>query len=222
MVRNRSPLLITTCLPRRTTLKPAFSSAFDRPEMLDAGNLCHNLDRHFNLAQRFRGRRFLNRREVFANVIANVKQCLLWHCALRPTAESVWIYVRLATVRAKSSPGSEWHAQRVRQPLWLEPVSFLKTISTSYSATGNFIAVAQDADSDLLNTVHSLPAEAQRAVLSYARFLREEEERSRLREDEAGWDQRFQDPERMARFASWAEKSLAGDDPKKPLDESTL
>jgi hypothetical protein len=82
--------------------------------------------------------------------------------------------------------------------------------------------VAQDPDVTLLETVHALPAEAQRAVLSYARFLREEEERSRVREDEAGWDKRFQDPERMARFATWAEKSLADDESLKPLDESTL
>ena len=76
--------------------------------------------------------------------------------------------------------------------------------------------MAQDTDSTLLETVHALPEEAQRAVLSYARFLREEEERSRVCEDEAGWDERFQDPEHMARFASWAEKSLTGD-PLKPL-----
>ena len=82
--------------------------------------------------------------------------------------------------------------------------------------------MAQDADSLLLDTVHALPAEAQRAVLSYARFLREEEERSRVREDEAGWDRRFHDSERMARFASWAEKSLEADDAPKPLDASTL
>lgn len=82
--------------------------------------------------------------------------------------------------------------------------------------------MAQDPDSTLLEAVHALPAEAQRAVLSYARFLREEEERSRVREDEAGWDKRFQDPERMARFASWAEKTLDGDSAREPLDESTL
>ena len=82
--------------------------------------------------------------------------------------------------------------------------------------------MAQDPDSTLLEAVHALPAEAQRAVLSYARFLREEEERSRVREDEAGWDKRFRDPEHMARFASWAERSLVSDDPLKPLDESTL
>ncbi|CAN5573786.1 hypothetical protein BH18VER2_BH18VER2_07830 [soil metagenome] len=77
---------------------------------------------------------------------------------------------------------------------------------------GNLVAVPQDPDSAFLDAVHALPAEAQRAVLSYARFRREEEERSRVREDEAGWDKRFRDPERMARFASWAEKSIAGDD----------
>lgn len=80
----------------------------------------------------------------------------------------------------------------------------------------------QDADSALLEAVHALPAEAQRAVLSYARFLREEEEGSRVREDEAGWDKRFQDSERMARFATWAEKALQNDERLKPLDESTL
>ena len=81
--------------------------------------------------------------------------------------------------------------------------------------------MAEDADSTLLATVHALPAEAQRAVLSYARFLREEEERLRVREDEAGWDARFHDPERIARFASWAEKSLR-DGPQQPLNEQTL
>ncbi len=81
--------------------------------------------------------------------------------------------------------------------------------------------MAQDADTNLLETMRALPPEAQRAVLSYARFLRDEEERSRVREDEAGWDQRFQDPERMARFASWAEESRAGD-PLKSLDQTTL
>jgi hypothetical protein len=53
------------------------------------------------------------------------------------------------------------------------------------------------------------------------RFLREEEERSRVREDEAGWHERFQDPKHMARFARRAEKSLT-DEPLKPLDQSTL
>lgn len=81
--------------------------------------------------------------------------------------------------------------------------------------------MAENTDSTLIETVHALPAEAQRAVLSYARFLREEEERSRVREDEAGWDQRFQDPERMARFAQWAEKSRASE-PLQPLDPSSL
>jgi hypothetical protein len=81
--------------------------------------------------------------------------------------------------------------------------------------------VPDETDTTLLETVRALPPEAQRAVLSYALFLREEEERSRAREDEAGWDQRFRDPERMARFANWAEKSLT-DDPLKPLDQSTL
>jgi hypothetical protein len=78
-----------------------------------------------------------------------------------------------------------------------------------------------ETEAALLETVHALPAEARRAVLSYALFLRQEKELSRVREDEAGWDQRFRDPERIARFASWAEKSLA-DDPLKPLDQSTL
>jgi hypothetical protein len=68
--------------------------------------------------------------------------------------------------------------------------------------------MADDDASALLETVRALRAEAQRAVLSYARFLREEEERSRIREDEAAWDQRFNDPERLARFANWAEESL--------------
>jgi hypothetical protein len=81
-----------------------------------------------------------------------------------------------------------------------------------------------ETDATLLETVHALPAEARRAVLRYALFLRQEEEQSRVREDEAGWDQRFGDPERMARFASWVEKSEKSqtDDPLTPLDRSTL
>lgn len=82
--------------------------------------------------------------------------------------------------------------------------------------------VAHQVDSALLETLQALPAEAQRAVLSYARFLREEEEQNRVREDEVGWDERFQDAGRMARFASWAEKSRASSDSLKPLDQSTL
>jgi hypothetical protein len=81
--------------------------------------------------------------------------------------------------------------------------------------------VPEETDARLIETVHALPAEAQRAVLSYALFLRQEEERSRIREDEAGWDQRFNDPERMARFAAWARDSLAKDSPE-PLDYSKL
>ncbi|HSH39858.1 MAG TPA: hypothetical protein VK993_13870 [Chthoniobacterales bacterium] len=79
----------------------------------------------------------------------------------------------------------------------------------------------EETDSALLETVRALPPEAQRAVLSYARFLRTEEERKRVREDEAGWDRRFDDPERIARFASWAEKSF-DNDPLDPLDPSNL
>jgi hypothetical protein len=79
----------------------------------------------------------------------------------------------------------------------------------------------EETDSALLETVHALPAEGQRAVLSYALFLRQEEEQSRIQTDEAGWDERFNDPERMARFALWAEKSLANSPPE-PLDYSKL
>ncbi|MGZ5552153.1 MAG: hypothetical protein ACXWHF_00795 [Chthoniobacterales bacterium] len=81
--------------------------------------------------------------------------------------------------------------------------------------------MAEETDAKLIETVRALPAEAQRAVLSYALFLRHEEEQSRVREDEAGWNQRFNDPERMARFARWAEQSLAKDSPE-PLDYSKL
>ena len=41
MVRMRLPSDITMCLPWRTTLKPAFSNAFDRPEMINGGNFRH-------------------------------------------------------------------------------------------------------------------------------------------------------------------------------------
>lgn len=79
----------------------------------------------------------------------------------------------------------------------------------------------EETDARLIETIRALPAEAQRAVLSYALFLRYEEGRGRVQEDEAGWDQRFNDPERMARFAAWAEKSLAEESPEL-LDYSKL
>ncbi len=79
----------------------------------------------------------------------------------------------------------------------------------------------EDPDSALLETVRALPAAAQRAVLKYALFLREEEERGRIQEEEAGWEERFNDPDRMARFARWAEKSVAAQSPE-PLDYSKL
>lgn len=69
-------------------------------------------------------------------------------------------------------------------------------------------------DSDLLDAVHALPEEGQRAVLSYALFLRQEAEPNRLREDEAAWDQSFSDPQKMARFAEWAKNSLLANPPE--------
>ena len=44
----------------------------------------------------------------------------------------------------------------------------------------------------------------------------------RRRMDRLWQDYDGEDPERMARFANWAEKSLEADDAPKPLDASTL
>lgn len=70
-----------------------------------------------------------------------------------------------------------------------------------------------DTPSDLLETVRALSAESQRAVLSYGRFLR-------VQEDEAERDRLFNDPVKMANFAKWPDKQAKG--PSEPLDFDRL
>ena len=78
-----------------------------------------------------------------------------------------------------------------------------------------------ETQSTLLEAVRVLPSEGQRAVLSYALFLRHQEEGRRTAADEAEWDRQFSQPEKQARFAAWAQKSLA-EHSAEPLDESRL
>ena len=78
-----------------------------------------------------------------------------------------------------------------------------------------------EAETALLEAVRTLPSESQRAVLSYAMFLRQQQEARRLEADEAEWDRRFSQPEKLARFAAWARQSLE-QHPAEPLDDSRL
>ena len=78
-----------------------------------------------------------------------------------------------------------------------------------------------EAATTLLEAVRTLPTEGQRAVLSYAMFLRHQEEARRLIADEAAWDRHFSQPDKLARFAEWARQSLA-EHPAEPLDASRL
>lgn len=78
-----------------------------------------------------------------------------------------------------------------------------------------------ESEATLLEALRTLPAENQRAVLSYAMFLRHQEETRRIEADETEWDRLFSQPQKMARFAEWAQKSLAAH-PAEPLDDSQL
>jgi len=60
-------------------------------------------------------------------------------------------------------------------------------------------------DADLIDAVHAPPENAQKSVLSYALYLRHRE--SRLREEDARWDESFGDPEKLARFNCRAAQS---------------
>ena len=82
-------------------------------------------------------------------------------------------------------------------------------------------ATEAETETALLEAVRTLPSEGQRAVLSYALFLQHQEESRRIEADEAEWDRLFSNPEKMARFAAWAEQSLA-EHPAEPFDESRL
>ena len=60
-------------------------------------------------------------------------------------------------------------------------------------------------DADLIDAVHAPPENAQKSVLSYALYLSHRE--SRLREEDARWDESFSDPEKLARFNCRAAQS---------------
>lgn len=82
--------------------------------------------------------------------------------------------------------------------------------------------VAVESGSPLLDAVRDLPEEGQRAVLSYALFLRHQEEERRTEAyHDAEWERLFNDPIKMANFAKWAEESAARH-PSEPFDYSKL
>ncbi len=79
----------------------------------------------------------------------------------------------------------------------------------------------QAAQADLLEMVRAPGSENQRAVLTYALFLQQQEDEVRsIDADEAEWDKLFNDPEKMARLEAWAEQ--CAQQPAEPLDESRL
>ncbi len=80
-------------------------------------------------------------------------------------------------------------------------------------------AAEPDVPPGLLETVRALWPENRGAVLSFARFLRAEEER-RIAADEAEWDRLFNDPAKTANLARWIEAHA--DEPSEPMDYSKL
>ncbi len=78
-----------------------------------------------------------------------------------------------------------------------------------------------ESEATLLEALRTLPTESQRAVLSFTMFLRHQEEARRLEGDEAEWDRHFNHPDKIARFAEWAQQSLS-DHPAEAFDESRL
>ena len=70
-------------------------------------------------------------------------------------------------------------------------------------------AVANSTTAELLETVAQLRQDQRQSVLSFALFLRSQEEERRLAEEDAQWDASFSDPVRMAKFKAWIEESKA-------------
>ena len=81
-------------------------------------------------------------------------------------------------------------------------------------------AVANSTTTELLETVAQLRQDQQQSVLSFALFLRAQEEERRLADDDALWDAKFSDPVRMAKFEAWVEESKA--EGIAPIDFSKL
>ena len=69
--------------------------------------------------------------------------------------------------------------------------------------------LATEAETTLLEAVRALPSGSQRAVVSDALFLGQQEGARRLEADEATWDLHFGQPDKLARFAEWARPSQA-------------
>ena len=80
---------------------------------------------------------------------------------------------------------------------------------------------AAETQATLLETVRTLPSESQRAVLSYALFLRQQDECHRLEASEAEWDRQFSQSDKIDRFAEWARQSLT-DHPPESFDDLRL
>ena len=79
------------------------------------------------------------------------------------------------------------------------------------------IPLATETEITLLEAVRALHSESQRAVVSDALFLRQQEEARRLEADEETWARHFGQPDKLARFAEWARQSQA-EHPAGPLD----
>jgi hypothetical protein len=64
----------------------------------------------------------------------------------------------------------------------------------------------------------SLNPDHQSSLLQFARFLKSQEESNEFHEvdeeDEAEWDQLLSDPDRVAKFGQWAERSRASSLPR--------
>lgn len=92
----------------------------------------------------------------------------------------------------------------------------LAAVETALPATA-------DAEPSLLETVRGLPEEGQRAVLSYALFLRhQEEERQKMEAyHDAEWERLLNDPVKVANFTKWADEVFATQKPE-PFDFSKL
>ncbi|MGI8820091.1 MAG: hypothetical protein ACR2ID_04375 [Chthoniobacterales bacterium] len=77
-----------------------------------------------------------------------------------------------------------------------------------------------ESETSLIEAIRALPEESQRSVLSYALFLRQQDEERRLLAEDALWDESLSDPVKTANFHAFAERSHAGG--SEPLDPARL
>src|SRR6266567_1396368 len=122
MVMKCEPSLMTMCLPSRTILNPAFSSACTarrweytvrgrqwmdcmgrmvmRPSDREiASHLRHLLNRHFHFAHIGTTEAFVYGGKIIRNGVANVLHCLLLGFSLRPATGKRWAIHRVTFFR---------------------------------------------------------------------------------------------------------------------------